>query len=406
MSTHNSFVLERAKIATWQEGRFSVRDLHDVHIENGLIRSVLPSATGPSHPDDVARIDVQGQLVTPGLIDCHTHLVFGGNRAAEWSQRQRGVSYQDIAEQGGGINSTVRATRQATEDELLRAAVPRLRNLMSEGVTTLESKTGYGLSLEHERKQLQVMDLLQTKFPVEIVKTLLCAHTLPPEYKNRPDDFINLICTEIIPTLAREKAFESVDVFCETVGFNLEQTRRVFVTARALGFPVKGHTEQLSNSGGTQLVTAFHGLSADHLEYLDSEGVNALQRAGTVAVLLPFAFYFLGETQKPPVDLLREHHVPIAVATDFNPGTAPFASLRWAMNMACVQFGLTVEEVWAGVTYHAALALNRADRIGRIAPGYQADLLVWQTQDPADIVYEQGQNFLKQRYFKGKSTLA
>ncbi len=372
---------------------------HDVHVRAGRIVAVQPTLPASAYACDSE--DVGGALLTPGLIDCHTHLVFGGNRAHEWAQRLNGVPYADIAAQGGGIASTVQATRNMDAEALFQAAMPRLQALMAEGVTTLEAKTGYGLSLAAERKQLQVLARLAATHAVELVPTLLSAHALPPEYAQRADDYIDLVCTEILPVLWQEGWFEAVDVFCEGVGFSLAQTERVFQAATRLGIPVKGHTEQLSHLGGSALVARYGGLSADHVEYLDEAGVAAMQANGTVAVLLPLAYYFLRETQKPPIDLLRRYGVPMAVSTDFNPGTAPMASLRLAMNMACVQFGLTPDEAWLGVTRHAAQALGRSASHGRIAPGYVADLLLWDAERPVEVIYELGRNPLRQRLFRG-----
>ncbi len=397
-------IYQNATVATMQHNA-DLLYRHDIVIEDDKIIAVQPSRSRfvNSAPDDNSQsIDVGGALITPGLIDCHTHLVFGGNRAGEWEERLNGVPYADIARRGGGINTTVTATRQQSAEELYRLAVPRLQALMAEGVTTLESKSGYGLSLDDERKQLLVAKRLGEHFPVEIVKTLLSAHTLPPEYKGHADDYITLVCDSILPTLHAEHLVQAVDVFCETVGFTLAQSERVFQTAQRLGVAVKGHTEQLSNMGGSALVAKYAGLSADHIDYLDEAGVVALKRGGTVACLVPLASYFLRETQKPPIDLLRKHGVPMAVTTDFNPGTAPMTSIRLAMNMACVLFGLTPSEAWLGATHHAAKALGLEKTHGQIKAGYVADLLIWDAERPVDIIYELGHNPLKQRIFRGK----
>ncbi|MCG7779665.1 imidazolonepropionase (plasmid) [Pseudomonas marginalis] len=366
------------------------------------ILALIPEADIPVNHAN--QIDLEGRLVTPGLIDCHTHLVFGGDRAAEWEQRLNGVSYQTISAQGGGINATVTATRASSAETLLTLAQQRLQRLMQEGVTTLEIKSGYGLNHEAEAKMLRVAQQLAQNNPVEISPTLLAAHAVPTEYRHDPDAYLRLVCEQIMPTLWKQNLFEAVDVFCENVGFTPAQTERVFQAAAALGIPVKGHVEQLSNLGGAALVSRYKGLSADHIEYLDDAGVAAMAQNGTVAVLLPGAFYFLQERQRPPVEQLRKQGVPIAVATDYNPGTSPFASLHLAMNMACVQFGLTPEEAWAGVTRHAAQALGRGATHGQLKDGFVADFIVWDAERPVEMVYEPGRNPLYQRVFRGKIT--
>lgn len=366
------------------------------------ILALIPEADIPVNHAN--QIDLEGRLVTPGLIDCHTHLVFGGDRASEWEQRLNGVSYQTISAQGGGINATVTATRASSAETLLTLAQQRLQRLMQEGVTTLEIKSGYGLNHEAEEKMLRVAQQLAQNNPVEISPTLLAAHAVPAEYRHDPDAYLTLVCEQIMPTLWKQNVFEAVDVFCENVGFTPAQTERVFQAAAALGIPVKGHVEQLSNLGGAALVSRYKGLSADHIEYLDDAGVAAMAQNGTVAVLLPGAFYFLQEHQRPPVEQLRKQGVPIAVATDYNPGTSPFASLHLAMNMACVQFGLTPEEAWAGVTRHAAQALGRGATHGQLKDGFVADFIVWDAERPVEMVYEPGRNPLYQRVFRGKIT--
>lgn len=366
------------------------------------ILALIPEADIPVNHAN--QIDLEGRLVTPGLIDCHTHLVFGGDRAAEWEQRLNGVSYQTISAQGGGINATVTATRASSAETLLTLAQQRLQRLMQEGVTTLEIKSGYGLNHEAEEKMLRVAQQLAQNNPVEISPTLLAAHAVPAEYRHDPDAYLTLVCEQIMPTLWKQNVFEAVDVFCENVGFTPAQTERVFQAAAALGIPVKGHVEQLSNLGGAALVSRYKGSSADHIEYLDDAGVAAMAQNGTVAVLLPGAFYFLQERQRPPVAQLRKQGVPIAVATDYNPGTSPFASLHLAMNMACVQFGLTPEEAWAGVTRHAAQALGRGATHGQLKDGFVADFIVWDAERPVEMVYEPSRNPLYQRVFRGKIT--
>ncbi|MBJ9121326.1 imidazolonepropionase [Citrobacter koseri] len=397
----------------WRNGRLATMDPergspygmvddHALVVRQGRILDIVPaSSLNAAHRNTV---DLQGRLVTPGLIDCHTHLIFGGTRAGEWEQRLNGVSYQQISAQGGGINATVAATRTTSEDELLTVARARMARLLQEGVTLLEVKSGYGLNFATEEKMLRVAAALAHENRVEISPTLLAAHATPAEYRDDPDGYITLVCESILPGLWAKGLFESADLFCESVGFNLAQSERVFQAAQALGIPVKGHVEQLSLLGGAQLVSRYQGLSADHIEYLDEAGVAAMSRSGTVGVLLPGAFYFLKETQRPPVALLRHYGVPMAVATDFNPGTSPFISLHLAMNMACVQFGLTPEEAWAGVTRHAARALGRQTTHGQLKAGYVADFAVWDAELPVEILYEPGRNPLCHRVFRGEVT--
>lgn len=370
-------------------------------VRGETILAIVPESDLPADLPNAN--DLQGRLVTPGLIDCHTHLVFGGERAAEWEQRLNGVSYQTISAQGGGINATVTATRNSTPEQLEQLAQQRLQRLMREGVTTLEIKSGYGLNDETEEKMLRVVQRLAHTHPIEISPTLLAAHAVPKEYRQDPDAYIDHVCQHTLPQLWEKGLFEAVDVFCENVGFTPAQSERVFQAAQARGIPIKGHVEQLSNLGGTALVSRYQGLSADHIEYLDEAGVSAMSRSGTVAVLLPGAFYFLQERQRPPVALLRQQGVPMAVATDYNPGTSPFASLHLAMNMACVQFGLTPEEAWAGVTRHAAQALGRGATHGQLQSGFVADFIVWDAHHLVEMVYEPGRNPLHQRIFRGEA---
>lgn len=339
------------------------------------------------------------RFLSPGLIDCHTHLVWGGSRADEWEMRLRGVSYEEIAKQGGGILATVAATRAATAAELYQSARSRVEFLIQQGVTTLEIKSGYGLDLETELKMLQVATELRDSFPVDICRTFLGAHTLPAEYRDRSDEYIDLVCSTMIPAV--KDHCEAVDVFCEGIGFSRSQTRQVFESAKAHGLEIKAHAEQLSNLGGAQLAAEMGALSADHLEYLDAEGVAAMAANGTVAVLLPGAFYFLRETQLPPVDELRKLRVCIAIATDANPGSSPTANLQLMMNMACTLFGLTPVEALAGVTCNAARALGLSDRIGTLAIGKQADFDVWDIQSPAEISYGIGHNPCVSVYKRG-----
>lgn len=396
-------IWRNVRLATMDPERgtpYGLVDGHALIVRQGKIRDIVPESSLYLTHDNT--FDMQGRLITPGLIDCHTHLVFGGNRAGEWEQRLNGVSYQQISAQGGGINATVSATRSATDEQLLQVAHQRMEQLIKEGVTLLEIKSGYGLDLPTEEKILRVVAALAAENIVEISPTLLAAHATPAQYRDDPDSYITLVCETILPQLWEQGLFETVDLFCESVGFNLAQSERVFQAAQALGIPIKGHVEQLSLLGGAQLVSRYHGLSADHIEYLDEAGVAAMSQSGTVGVLLPGAFYFLKEQQRPPVALLRQYQVPMAVATDFNPGTSPFISLHWAMNMACVQFGLTPEEAWAGVTRHAARALGRHATHGQLKAGFVADFVVWDAELPVEILYEPGRNPIYQRVFKGQ----
>nr|WP_277422222.1 imidazolonepropionase [Vibrio sinaloensis] len=376
---------------------YQVSQATEIGIKDGRI-----AAIGELNSSAANVFDCQNKLVTPGFIDCHTHVIYAGNRANEFEMRLKGIPYQEIAQQGGGILSTVKATRQASQEQLVELALPRLDGLLRSGVTSLEVKSGYGLSLADELKMLRAAKALEDHRKIRISPTLLAAHALPPEFAGRADDYIRLVCQEIIPCVAEEKLATSVDVFCESIGFNLQQTERVFEAAVAHGLRVKGHTEQLSNLGGSALTARYNGLSADHIEYLDTTGVEALAKSGTVATLLPGAFYFLKETQLPPIELLRKHQVPMAIATDLNPGTSPFADLTMMMNMGCTLFGLTPEETLRGVTCHAAKALGYAESRGQIQPGFDADLAIWDVSHPADFSYQQGVDRLSARLVNGE----
>lgn len=336
-------------------------------------------------------VDCGGRLMTPGLIDCHTHLVHAGSRAHEFELRLLGATYAEIAQAGGGILSTVKATRAASESRLIDAALPRLDALIAEGVTTVEIKSGYGLDVETECRMLKTARALGQRRPVDVITTFLGAHAFPPEFRDQRENYVRLVCEEALPAVARAGLAQAVDAFCETIAFSVAETEQVFVAARALGLPVKLHAEQLSNLGGSKLAARFGALSVDHIEYLDADGVAAIAAAGTVATLLPGAFYYLREKQAPPVALLRQARVPIAVATDLNPGSSPVHSLLAAMNMACVLFGLTPEEALRGVTVNAARALGLNDR-GVIAPGLKADLVLWNAERPGDLAYPLGLN--------------
>ncbi|WP_373994614.1 imidazolonepropionase [Massilia sp. 9096] len=361
-------------------------------VKDGRIAWAGPRAHIPAHARAAARAhDCKGMWLTPGLVDCHTHIVHAGNRSNEWEARLNGASYEDIAREGGGIMATVRATRAASDDELLRQSLPRVQALLGEGVTTLEIKSGYGLDLDTEAKMLRVARRVGDILPVNVATTFLGAHALPPEFAGRADAYIDEICERMLPSLAGQGLVDAVDAFCERIGFSNAQTARVFEAARALGLSVKLHAEQLSDQGGAALVARFQGLSADHLEYLSQAGIDAMARAGTVAVLLPGAFYFLRETQTPPLAALRAAGVPLALATDCNPGTSPMASLLLAMNMACTLWRMTPLEALRGCTANAAHALGRSD-IGTLEVGKRADLALWDIARPADLAYAIGAN--------------
>ncbi|MFV8437682.1 imidazolonepropionase, partial [Vibrio owensii] len=402
-----------ARLVTMQEGEqgYLPSPLARVGIRSGKIVALSTAAKGEDsaetesilNPDHYEQtIDLQSKLLLPGLIDCHTHLVYAGNRANEFEMRLNGVPYEEIAKQGGGILSTVHATRAATEEQLIELALPRLDGLLASGITSIEVKSGYGLTLDDEIKMLRAAKALEQERKVKITTTLLAAHALPPEFKDRADDYIQHICDDIIPLVAEEKLATSVDVFCESIGFNLAQTERVFEVAKKHGLHVKGHTEQLSDLGGTALTAQYNGLSADHIEYLDEIGVRALANSSTVATLLPGAFYFLRETQLPPIDLLRTHKVPMAIATDINPGTSPFADLTLMMNMACTLFRLTPQEALRGVTQNAAKALGYGESRGVIEVGYDADFSIWDIEHPADLSYQVGAKRLVGRIVNGE----
>jgi imidazolonepropionase len=377
-------------LATMEGGGYG--ELRDaaLAVKNGLIAWLGPRAQAQGNATTV--IDGGGCWLTPGLIDCHTHIVHAGSRSDEFEARLNGASYESIAAAGGGIMSTVRATRLADSEELLRQSMPRIASLLAEGVTTLEIKSGYGLALEAEARMLRTARRVAELMPVRVRTTFLGAHALPPEYAGRADDYIDSICSEMLPALAAEGLADAVDAFCERIGFSNAQTGRVFEAARALGLPVKLHAEQLSDQGGATLAARYGALSADHLEHLSGEGIAAMARAGTVAVLLPGAYYFLRDTQPPPIAALRAAGVPMAVATDCNPGTSPLTSLLLAMNMACTLWRVTPAEALAGCTIHAARALGIDAQAGTLAPGKWADFALWQIARPADLAYAMGLN--------------
>jgi imidazolonepropionase len=395
---------QHARLATMTAGGAPFGLIEDgaIAARDGRIVWIGPRTALPAGLAAAETIDLEGRLVTPGLVDCHTHLVFAGDRAREFELRLEGASYEDIARAGGGIASTVRLTRAAGEADLLRASLTRLDALIAGGVTTIEIKSGYGLAREAELKMLRVARRLGAERRVTVSTSFLGAHALPPEFAGRPDAFIDAICDDMLPAAAAAGLVDVVDGFVERIGFTAEQMRRVFTVARSLGLPVRLHAEQLSLCGGAALAAEFGALSADHLEYVDAAGVAALARAGTVAVLLPGAYYFLRETHLPPVDLLRRHRVPIAVATDCNPGSSPLTSLLLALNMACTLFRLTPEEALAGATRHAARALGLADQAGTLEPGKWCDLCVWDAELPAELAYNIGFNPLARRIWRGQ----
>jgi imidazolonepropionase len=360
-----------------------------IGVNGGRIAWIGPRAEAPPA---AAVHDGGGRWITPGLIDCHTHIVHAGNRSDEFEARLNGATYEDIARAGGGIMSTVRATRAASDTDLLKASLARVASLLAEGVTTIEIKSGYGLSLEDEAKMLRVARRVAQVLPVGVATTFLGAHALPPEYAGRADDYIAHLCDTMLPRLAADGLVDAVDAFCERIGFSNAQTERVFEAARLHGLPVKLHAEQLSDQRGAELVARFKGLSADHLEHLSQAGIDAMAAAGTVAVLLPGAYYFFRDTTPPPVAALRAAGVPMAVATDCNPGTSPMTSMLLAMNMACTLWRLTPQEALAGATIHAARALGREADIGSLEVGKRADFALWDIARPADLSYAIGFN--------------
>jgi imidazolonepropionase len=381
-------LLSNVHLATMDNGYGLLHDAA-LAIKDGRIAWI-----GARHdaPPAAREYDCGGGWLTPGLIDCHTHIVHGGNRSNEWEARLNGATYEEIARQGGGIMATVRATRALDIDALVAASLPRVKALLAEGVTTLEIKSGYGLAPDAEERMLRAARRIGELLPVRVVTTFLGAHALPPEFAGRPDDYISNLCDVMLPALAGQGLVDAVDAFCERIGFTSAQTARVFEKAGALGLPVKLHAEQLSDQGGAALVACHGGLSADHLEHLSEEGIAAMARAGTVAVLLPGAYYYLRETTMPPIAALRAAGVPMAVATDCNPGTSPLTSLLLALNMACTLWRLTPQEALLGVTAHAARALGLQDEIGTLTVGKRADLALWNIARPADLAYAMGLN--------------
>ncbi|WP_336961790.1 imidazolonepropionase [Sphingobium aquiterrae] len=392
---------KEARLATLAGDDLGICEQGIVAAKDGRIVYAGPAADAPALAADET-ISCDGRWITPGLIDCHTHLIHGGNRAQEFEMRLAGASYEEIARAGGGIVSTMRATRAASEDDLVAGALPRLDALIAEGATTVEVKSGYGLDLETELRMLRVARRLGDERPVRIATTFLGAHALPPEYAGDPDGYVALLCDDLLPQVAALGLADAVDAFCEGIGFSLAQTRRLFDAAARHGLPVKLHAEQLSNLHGARLAAEHGALSADHLEHLDEDGVAAMAKAGTVATLLPGAYYFVRETQLPPVDALRRAGVPIALATDCNPGTSPLTSLLLTMNMGATLFRLTVAECLAGVTRNAARALGLGDSIGTLEAGKRCDLAIWDIARPAELVYRMGYNPLHARIWSGQ----
>ena len=378
-------------LATMNGGYGEIRDAA-LAVKDGRIAWLGPRSALSGELDARAVKDCGGGWLTPGLIDCHTHIVHAGNRSDEFEARLNGATYEEIARLGGGIMSTVRATRLASDEELLGQSLPRVASLLAEGVTTLEIKSGYGLSLDSEAKMLRVARRIGQLFPVTVKTTFLGAHAVPPEFAGRANDYVAALCGQMLPALVADGLVDAVDAFCERIGFSRAQTERVFCAARAHGLPVKLHADQLSDQGGVELLARYHGLSADHLEHLSPVGIAALAASGAVAVLLPGAYYFLRDTQAPPVAALRAAGVPLAVATDCNPGTSPMTSLLLALNMACTLWRLTPQEALAGCTSNAARALGIAADVGSLVVGKRADLALWQIERPADLSYAIGFN--------------
>ncbi|MBR0697714.1 imidazolonepropionase [Bradyrhizobium lablabi] len=398
-------VWHHCRLATLSPRREGIGIVEDglLAAKDGIIVYAGPKADAPTGLDAARRTDCEGRWITPGLIDCHTHLVHGGNRAEEFELRLAGASYEEIARRGGGIVSTVKATRRASEGELVSGAQRRLDALLAEGVTTIEIKSGYGLELATERRQLRAARQLGRDNPVTVQTSFLGAHALPPERAGNSKAYIADVC-EMIPQLAAEGLVDAVDAFCEGIAFSVEETAQVFTRARECNLPVKLHADQLSNLGGAALAARFGALSADHLEYADEEGIAAMARAGTVAVVLPGAFYFLRERQAPPIELMRKHRVPIGLATDNNPGSSPLTSLLLTMNMAATLFRLTVDECLAAVTREAARALGLSAETGSLEAGKRCDLAIWSIERPAELVYRMGFNPLHARVWRGRTT--
>ncbi|MFQ3896625.1 imidazolonepropionase [Sphingobium sp. R-7] len=396
-------VWRNARLATMAQDSDGIGAVNDGLIAAAQGRIIYAGEARHAHAFDAAQtVDCEGRWITPGLIDCHTHIIHGGDRAQEFAMRLAGASYEEIARAGGGILSTMRATRSASLDALVASALPRVDALMAEGVTTLEIKSGYGLTLDDECRMLRAARALGHARALRIVTSFLGAHALPPEYAGDADGYIEAVCGTMIPALAQEHLADAVDVFCEGIGFTPAQTERVFAAAKQHGLPVKIHAEQLSSLHGSALAARHGAISADHLEHADTHDVVAMAASGTVAVLLPGAYYFMRETQLPPVALLRQHGVPIALATDCNPGTSPLTSLLLVLNMGATLFRLTVEECLLGVTRNAAAALGLSQSIGTLEAGKACDLAIWDINDPAELVYRIGFNPLHMRIKDGR----
>jgi imidazolonepropionase len=401
--TSVDYIWHGCRLATLSRSRQGLGLIDDglIAAADGRIIYAGPAAEAPSSLDAKQRTNCEGRWITPGLIDCHTHLVYGGNRAGEFEQRLAGASYEEIARAGGGIVSTVKATRQASTEQLIAAALPRLDTLLAEGVTTVEIKSGYGLELDTERRQLQAARQLGCQRAVTVRTTFLGAHTVPPEMKGHGGAYIESVCNTMLPKIAAEGLADAVDAFCEGIAFSPEETAIVFAKAREFGLPVRLHADQLSNLHGAALAARFGALSADHLEYTDEQGIAAMAQAGTVAVVLPGAFYFIREKQAPPIEAMRRHGARIALATDSNPGTSPLTSLLLAMNMGATLFRLTVDECIAAVTREAARAVGLFSETGSLDAGKYCDLAIWNIERPAELVYRMGFNPLHARVWRG-----
>jgi imidazolonepropionase len=401
MTKQCDVVIDNVRIASMQKNGkpYGILSQSCVAIKDGKVLAIFDS-TDTSYQSS-KRVDGENKWLLPGFIDCHTHLVYGGNRANEFEQRLQGKTYTEIAQQGGGILGTVNATREASELTLLTSAIKRAARLVEEGVTCIEVKSGYGLDLDTELKMLKVAKQISEHLPVSIVPTYLGAHTVPIEYRSNPDDYVQFVCDQVIPAVAKQQLASCVDVFCESIGFSPAQCRKIFAAAKTHKLNVKAHVEQLSDLKGAKLAAQFGAISVDHIEYLDPKDIPALKQSGTVAVLLPGAFYYLSETQKPPVAELRANNIPIAIATDLNPGSSPIASILTIMNMASILFGLTPEEVVYGVTLHAAKALDLSNK-GQIKTGMDADLCLWDIEHPAELVYGINQHRPAAKWFAGR----